>query len=154
MTKSILLAAALAAIFLAGCGGPTSTKPALADTAAMGPAAKLGVEARAQRRWELLTTGKPAEAWDFFSPGYRELKPRADYAGEIAVRPVKWTRAEVTGSTCPEGEEICDVEVDVYFSMESNLPGVGKLESHSPVVERWIRTDGNWYFVPKEVTRN
>lgn len=155
MTKSILLAAALSAVFLAGCGGPSAARPD-ADTPAStkADAGVEGVQARAQHRWDLLVAGKAAEAWEYFSPGYREIKTRDEYAAEIAVRPVKWTKVEVTGSQCPAGEQICDVEVDVYFSMDSSLPGVGKLESHSPLLERWIETDGNWYFVPKEVARN
>lgn len=156
MSKTPLFAAALAAALLSACGGPAATRadaPADAPKASAAAAVE-GVEARAQRRWDLLVAGKADEAWEFFSPGYREIKSRETYAADIAVRPVHWTRATVKKSQCPAGESICDVEVEVFFKMESTLPGVGTLESSSPVAERWIETDGNWYFVPKEVARN
>lgn len=146
-----LIAPLFVTLALSACGGPAGTKTE-APSASPAAAAE-GVEARAQKRWDLLIAGKPSEAWDFFSPGYRQIKGRQDYATEIAQRPIKWTKATVQGKQCPEGLQVCDVTVEVHFSMESTLPGVGTLESHSPVAERWIETEGNWYFVPKEVTR-
>ena len=147
------LAAALCAASLAGCaGGPAATKGEAPATAA--PAAKGSVEARAQQRWDLLIAGKAAQAYDFFSPGYRQVKDRESYASDMGMRPVHWTKAEVKGSNCPADLQVCDVTVEVQYTIESTLPGVGTIESSSPVVERWIETDGSWYFVPKEVARN
>jgi hypothetical protein len=145
-----LIAPLVAVLALSACGGPTGTKSEAPGIAATGE----GVEARAQQRWDLLIAGKPDQAWNFFSPGYREIKDQATYASDVAVRPVKWTKAVVKGSQCPDGPEVCNVEVEVHFSMESSLPGVGKLESYSPILERWIEIEGTWYFVPKEVARN
>ena len=143
------LAAALFAASLAGCAGA----PATTRSEAKGVAPK-DVEARAQARWDLLVAGKAAEAYDYFSPGYRQVKDRATYAADIAVRPVRWTKAEVKGSECPPDLQVCDVTVEVHYTVESSLPGVGTLASYSPIVERWIETEGSWYFVPKEVARN
>ena len=68
------LAAALCAASLAGCaGGPAASK---ADAPAASGAKS--VEARAQQRWDLLVAGKAAQAYDFFSPGYRQVKDRED----------------------------------------------------------------------------
>jgi hypothetical protein len=147
------LAAALVAASLAGCAaGPAGVK---SDAPAASPkGVAKGVEARAQQRWDLLVAGKAAQAYDYFSPGYREVKDRDTYAADMAVRPGHWTKAEVQGSECPKGLQVCDVTVQVYFTVESTLPGVGTLESFSPIVERWIETEGSWYFVPKEVARN
>lgn len=146
-----LIAPLFVALALSACGGPAGTKT---EASSANPAAAdEGVEARAQKRWDLLVAGKASEAWNFFSPGYREIKDRESYASDMAVRPVKWTKAIVQGKDCPQGLQVCDVTVEVHFSMDSTLPGVGALESHSPVVERWIEMDGNWYFVPKEVAR-
>jgi hypothetical protein len=149
--KSIPLMFALSAALLAGCaGGPAATK----TDAPAAATASGSLEERAQKRWDLLVAGKAGEAWEFFSPGYRQLKSREEYAAEIAVRPVQWTKAIVQDSKCPEGTQVCDVTVEVHFSVQSTLPGVGKLESLSPIEERWIETEGSWYFVPKEVARN
>lgn len=153
MKSNLILTAALTAL-LAGCAaGGGTTK---GDTAQAAPAAAKGgsLEARAQERWRLLIAGRADQAYDFFSPGYREVKSREDFAGEIAVRPVKWTQAVVESKDCPDGLQVCDVTIMIHYSVQSTLPGVGTLESRSPVIERWIETDGNWYFVPKEVARS
>ena len=152
--KSIPLMLALSAALLAGCaGGPAATKGDSPAAAAAAPAAK-DVEARAQKRWDLLIAGKAAQAYDYFSPGYRQVKTRETYASDMAVRPVHWTKAEVKGSDCPAGLQVCDVTIEIEYQIESTLPGVGTIQSSSPVLERWIETDGSWYFVPKEVARN
>jgi hypothetical protein len=72
---------------------------------------------------------------------------------DLANRPVKWTKAEIEGSECPPDAGYCDVTVNVHYELQSPLPGVGTLSSFSPVTERWISSQGNWYFVPKEVAR-
>ena len=147
-----LIAPLFAALALSACGGPAGTK---GETPGAAPAAAVeGLEARAQKRWDLLIAGQAGQAWEFFSPGYRDIKDRETYVADLSVRPVKWTKAAVKSSQCPEDPKVCDVEVEVHFTMDSTLPGVGKLESYSPVAERWIEIDGNWYFVPKEVARN
>lgn len=141
--KIMTTAATLALALLAGCTAPKSASDA-----------PTGIEARAQKRWDLLIAGKASEAFDYFSPGYQSIKDRATYATDMAQRPVRWTKALVKTADCPEGEQFCDVTVEVHFSVESTLPGVGKIDSYSPVTERWIQTEGSWYFVPKEVARN
>lgn len=151
MKRLTLLTATLSVVTLAGCaGGPATIAPADASAATTAR----GLEARAQQRWDYLVSGKAELAYDFFSPGYRQVEDRQTYVADLAVRPVRWTKAIVQGSQCPEGLQVCDVTVEVHYSLNSTLPGVGKLESFSPIVERWIQTEGNWYFVPKEVARS
>ncbi len=146
---------AMFALLLAGCAAaPGGTRPDAPAADVPAAAAPAGVEARAKLRWDLLIAGKADQAYDYLSPGYRTLKTREVYAADMSGRPVRWTRAEVKGSECPPEAGYCDVTVEVHFEMQSTLPGVGKLESFSPIVERWIESDGSWYFVPKEVARN
>ena len=152
--RSIFLAAC--AVLLAACAGG-GTRPAPADDAAPATAsapAAGGPEARAKQRWELLVAGKFAEAYEYLSPGYRSIQARDEYASSLVGRPVKWLGADIKGKNCPPGAGFCDVNVDVHYEVQSTLPGVGKLKSFGPVMERWIEIEGNWYFVPKEVTRN
>jgi hypothetical protein len=147
--RLIFLAGALG--LLTACAG-SGTKSSAEETA--GAPAAGGVEARAKQRWDLMLAGKFAEAYDYFSPGYRAITPRDRYAASMVGRPVKWLSAEVRGKNCPADAGYCDVNVEVNYEMQSTLPGVGMLRSVGPVLERWIEIEGNWYFVPKEVTRN
>lgn len=146
-----LLAASIG--LLSACGGG-ATRPDAPGAAAPPSKAPTGLEARAKARWDLLVAGKFAEAYEYLSPGMRAITARDAYAASLVGRPVKWLGAEVKGKECPEGEGFCDVAVDVSYEVQSTLPGVGALRSVGPVQERWIEIEGNWYFVPKEVTRN
>ena len=153
--RSTLIQSAIAGLLLAAlaaCSTPSTTRP---DAAAPPVTKATGsqVEQRALARWELLIAGKTADAYNYLSPGYRELKSQEVYAADMLNRPVKWTKAELVGSECPKGAEYCDVTVNIYYELQSTLPGVGELKSYSPVSERWISSQGSWYFVPKEVAR-
>jgi hypothetical protein len=147
----------LAASLLATIGGCASAPTARDAAAGKGNVATGGakgsVESRALARWELLIAGNAAEAYTYLSPGYREIKSQEVYAADMTNRPVKWTKAEIEGSECPAGAGYCDVTVKVHYELQSTLPGVGELKSYAPVSERWISSQGNWYFVPKEVAR-
>jgi hypothetical protein len=139
---------------IAGCASaPKAGGAAAGNGVDAARAAASPVESRALARWELLIAGKAAEAYAYLSPGYREIKSQEVYAADMANRPVKWTKAEIEGSECPAGAGYCDVTVKVHYQLQSTLPGVGELKSYSPVSERWISSQGSWYFVPKEVAR-
>lgn len=142
----------VSAFLLAACGG--GARPPGEDPAKGGGSAEKQVEQRAVARWALLIAAKPAEAYEYFSPGYRALKTREQYAIDLQNRPVRWKAARFSAVECPPPGEFCDVTLDVDYEMESTLPGVGTLKSTGPVVERWIALDGVWYLVPKEVARH
>lgn len=141
------LVAATLPLMLVACATPGG------ESARAGADAAKHVEQRAVKRWELLVAGKAAEAYDYLSPGFREIKAREAYVADLKDRPVQWTAAKFNAIECPPEAGYCDVTIDLHYEMQSPLPGVGKLASHSPVIERWISTDGSWYFVPKEVAR-
>jgi hypothetical protein len=145
--------AVLGMLALALCACASTSGPQTGASTPTSNSQAGAVQARAQTRWDLLIAGKMAEAYEFFSPGYRQIKSRDAYANDMANRPVKWTRAEVQGSECPAGAEYCDVTVNVHYEVTSTLPGVGTLASFSPVTERWINSQWSWYLVPKEVAR-
>ena len=143
----------LSALWLAGCAaGGGGTRPAAAAKDTGKP--EQVVEQRAVARWALLTAGKPAEAYQYLSPGFRALKTSEQYAADLQNRPVRWKAARFSAVECPPPGEYCDVTLDVDYEIDSPLPGVGTLKSTGPVVERWIVLDGVWYLVPKEVARN
>lgn len=110
------------------------------------------VEQRAQARWDLLVKRDFAKAYDFLSPGYRQLQSREVYEADFSVRPVKWSAAKVQTVTCPAQTEYCVVDVVIDYDVQSPLPGVGTLHSSAPLQERWVLSGDTWYHVPSEIS--
>jgi hypothetical protein len=121
---------------------------ALAAACAVQPAAPLTAEETVSRlaleRWNHLIAGRTEAAWELLSPGAREIMERDAYVTGMRTRPVRWLAAEVVEVACEE--EVCSV--DVMVSTEAPLPFAGQVPGQSVVSERWIRTEGRWYFVP------
>lgn len=142
---------------LAACA---STMPAGKSTAASEEDA---VMARAVERWNLLIGKDPKTAWTYLSPGYRSTHPQDIYAAEMGSRPVKWNKVEpyqrepdaegVKGVQCDDTGDACEVRLRVHFKIRSHLASVGLVESATVVKENWIRLDGNWYLVPKDIVK-
>ena len=109
------------------------------------PAAEV-VEERAQARWEAMVARDFQAAWEYYTPGYREQMTAAEFEGEMARRPVKWTAAEVFAVDCPEDEPRCEVRVRVDYQAQAAVPGVGMLQSKSGVTEIWLQIGGEWWY--------
>ncbi|HET6604083.1 MAG TPA: hypothetical protein VFG21_07695 [Xanthomonadaceae bacterium] len=124
----------------------------LLATLAAGCSRQAPPEERAAERWDLLVAGKADQAWDYLTPGYRQTRPRELYAAEIAVRPVRWTSAEVMGVECPE-QDRCMVKVKIDYSLRSQARGVGMIESYVVSDETWIRSDRGWFHLPPEAAK-
>jgi hypothetical protein len=140
---AILLVVAMGVV---GCAG-TGTRP---DRSAPDEAY---LAERAVERWNLLINGGAAEAYDYLSPGYRSIRSRESYVADIHRKPMTWTSVEPMGVECPPEAGYCDVTLNIRFKVRSGSPMIGRLESASPLTERWILSGKDWYFVPKEVAR-
>ena len=95
-------------------------------------AVKLGLQAPEQRavdRWQLVIDGKHAEAYDYLSPGARELQSRENYAAAVASRPVTYLAVEPADKSCDDANLVCTVVSRVTFSVISGLQGVGKMQA-------------------------
>lgn len=102
---------------------------------------------RAVERWGHLIERKGELAYDYLSPGARSQINRDTYASDIAVRPVRWTAVAPESENC-SSEDVCEVKVTISFKVRMPVQGVGDVESKQLVTEKWLRTDGQWYFVP------
>jgi hypothetical protein len=155
--RGLALLAALA--LLAGCQSGGTRPAATSDSAAEGVAAASGsasptsadpLLARANERWGLLIAGKFAEAYDYLSPGYREVVERDEYVKVMSNRQVFWTAAQAGDKEC--ADEVCRVRVEVRYQVNVPLMGVGEVESSTLVIESWIAAaDGQWYLIPERV---
>ena len=137
MTTNRMRLAATAALLVALAGCNTNKDPA-AD-----------VEKRAVERWNFLIAHQAEKAYDYLSPGTREMQTRETYAAAMNTRPIKWIAAKFNHKECDADR--CKVYIDVSYSL--TMPGAGAIgkpiESTSTQTETWVRVKDDWYFLPK-----
>jgi hypothetical protein len=126
---------ALAMVTLSGC----ATTPAARDRA---------IEQRAQARWEALLARDYAAAYQYLSPGYRSTTSATDFEIGIRARRVQYLSAEYQGHSCEEAA--CTVQIIVGYRVVRPVAGLPEWKSSSLVEERWIESDGQWWFLPEK----
>ena len=125
----------MGALALAAC----ATTPA--------PTPEEAVLERAQERLDLLLAEDLAGAYEYLSPGYRSGVTLPAYQREVLSRPVRWTSARAVASDC--SEDVCNVRIALEFEVYAAVPGMSRFKSPGAGEERWLRIDGQWYYVPK-----
>ena len=104
----------------------------------------LSVEERAQQRWDHVVAREFEQAYQFFSPGYRETTPLHEYMIDVLSRPVRWVEAEVIGASCLE--DVCRLSVAVTYQPAAGPGHFRQLQPTRTIEERWIRVDGVWWY--------
>jgi hypothetical protein len=100
------------------------------------------VRGRAQTRWDLLIAKKLQDAYGYISPSYTKLIPYSIYAA--GINSDAWRKANVAQALCTP--EVCEVFVNV--GVKISVGRLGLVDHESLVREKWIRTNGQWWFVP------
>ena len=103
---------------------------------------------RAQQRWDAVIAGDLETAYEFFSPGYRSTHSLIDFGVAERMRRVKRNSAEYVEHTCEESR--CLVKFRVGFTVYQPVPGMPKYDSKSMVEDTWIKTNGEWWYLPKK----
>jgi len=106
------------------------------------------IKQRAQARWDALVAGDYDTAYNYYSPGYRSSTSRVDFEIAMRVRRVRWTSAEVLESSCTA--DVCSVETKLGYKVARPVPGISEWKNATDITERWVRTDGQWWFLPEE----
>jgi hypothetical protein len=125
--------AAVLCLLLAGC----ASSPAARDKA---------LQERAQARWDALLAGDFAAAYAFNSPGYRSATSVTDFEISFRVRRLKYEAAKYDSHSCEE--QACTVRIWVDYSIPRPAQGVPEWKGRNVIEERWILTDGTWWFAP------
>lgn len=120
---------------------------ALTACAATGPQTHPVVE-RAQARWNALLAGDLETAYGYYSPGYRSSTSVVDFGIEWRVRKVGYTSAAYKEHVCEDVR--CTVLFDITYKVTRPVPGLTTWESKSVVEETWVRTDGEWWYLPEK----
>jgi predicted small secreted protein len=106
------------------------------------------IRQRAQARWDALLAGDYDTAYQYYSPGYRSSTSRVDFEISTRLRAVRWTSVEVLESSCEA--DVCTVSTHAGYTVVGALPGVPEWKSKKKLTERWVRTRGQWWFLPED----
>jgi len=105
------------------------------------------VQRRALERWNLLITHQPVKAYEYLSPGYRATHTLDQYVAFIGTARLRWKEAKVDTQKCDA--DACTVNLTIKSDIPGQLIRAPRdIEHEAPVVEHWIASDGQWYFLP------
>lgn len=126
------LAASLA-VGLAGCAGSLR-----GDEAEMGPQQQ--VRELAAARWRALIAGDMVKAYEYLSPGVRDVMSLDFYKNK--TRSGAWRKASVETVSCEQDR--CGVTVVIEYSYRDMKSIETRLN------EVWLQEGGKWWYVPRK----
>ena len=122
--------------------------PLLAACASTPAARDKLIEQRAQARWDALLARDYETAYSYLSPGYRSTTSVTDFEIGVRARRVQYISAEYRSHSCEEA--VCTVQIMVGYRVVRPVVGLPEWKSTSLVEERWINSDGGWWFLPEK----
>lgn len=128
-------AAAAALLLLAACQQPAEERSAGEI-----------VQERAQARWDALVNEEFAAAWEYYTPGFRQMSPQDAFAADMSARPVQWNAATVVSAQCQEAESKCTVLTEVTYQPGGGAEELRNVEITRDLEEQWILMDGQWWY--------
>ena len=132
-TAAGILAALL--VLLTGCAGNL-------------PKEEQAVLDRAQARWDAVTAGDLETAYTYYSPGYRSTTSLIDYGVSMRMQRVRWVSAEYVDHSCEESR--CTVRFKIGYQVVTPVPGLRVWNSSSMVEDTWVKTRGEWWYLPEK----
>ncbi len=102
---------------------------------------------RAQERWEAIISGDLEKAYTYYSPGYRSANSLIDFGVEMRTRRVGYTSVEYVEHEC--GDSRCTVRSLVGYIVIAPIPGMTKYEGKQLIEDTWVKTSGQWWYLPK-----
>jgi hypothetical protein len=103
---------------------------------------------RAEARWEALLAGDLETAYSYLSPGYRSTVSIVDWGISQRTRKVKWTSVEYVSHDCEETR--CILVFSGAFTVKAPVPGMDQFDSKQRLEETWIKSEGQWWYLPKK----
>jgi len=120
--KSAIIVMVVATLMFSGCAQKTAEEI---------------VFERSQTQMNLLMEGDFAAAYDYMTPGYREVSTLGDFISRrLGVS--NWTAAVVDSVTCESG--ICHVITSVTYERKAY-----NLVNTKTMNEKWLKIGGKWY---------
>lgn len=145
MLRQFVIYALLMAL-LAGCSGrsvepdgPTEGSPAWHEVQ------KNLVAQRAESRWEAIIRSDFDAAYRFQSPQYRSVFSAQHFRGNFGGDLI-YDLARVKSVEYDQGQ-VAEVSVEVQY--QSELPGVGPIRGVRTLREKWLYSDGSWWYTSR-----
>ena len=129
------IAALVLSVGLMGCAGSGSGSTSSVQIEPQKMVADL-----AAARWNALLKRDFAKAYDYLSPGTREVMSLDLYKAKVSGG--KWTKANVDSVSCEQDQ--CNVLMAIEYSYRD----IKSLDTR--LDEKWMRQDGKWWFVPRK----
>ncbi len=113
------------------------------------------LETSVNNRWAAIVNDELERAYEYFSPGYKEVENLKSFKLRIATAKIQmnWKQGQYAGSEC-ETETICTVKVLVDYTYTFPKRSMGNVDVQTELDENWINIDNKWYFVPKKEKLN
>lgn len=113
------------------------------------------LETSVNNRWQAVIENDLERAYEYFSPGYKNIETLLNYRNRIATAKINmnWTSGKYKSAQCKndtDTESMCKVQVQVGYTYTFPRRSMGTVETESVVVEDWIQVDGKWHLVPKD----
>jgi hypothetical protein len=103
---------------------------------------------RAEARWDAFLAGDFETAYQYYSPGFRSSHTRGDFELSQRLRKVQFRDAQYQDQQCDEDR--CTLKFKVQYHISSPVPGLEKWESKTTLEEKWVRTQGQWWYLPDQ----
>jgi len=117
-------------------------------TTAQKSSARDPVVERADARWAALLADDLETAYSFYSPGYRSATSLIDFGVSMRLRKVAWTGATYREHQC--SDDRCTVTFVVDYRVRNPVPGLNEFDGKSEDRETWVKTGGEWWYVPNK----
>jgi hypothetical protein len=94
------------------------------------------IKERAEARWGFMIEGNIRKAYEFLSPGSREVVSADAYV--LGIKPGMWRAVKVDKVNCA-APDACDVDLTInYVFAGKNI--------RTPLREKWVRQDAKWWY--------
>ena len=124
-------------VVLAGCSGVQT----------LSEQQRTALEDRVTERWQALEAREFEQAWEYTSPAYRAIFPKQLYRKKFSYA-VTWELTGVKVVNYDASAAVASVVVRVMSEPTKRTSTASELIGATPtsVRERWIFTDGQWWF--------
>ena len=104
---------------------------------------------RSVLRWEAVIAKNWEQAYRYETPAYRKNYSIEQYKNRFGGM-VTWRHIRLLNTTYPE-KNIAIISLDLTATFD--VPGVPEMTTPGVIKERWIFSDGNWWYVFEENRR-
>lgn len=101
---------------------------------------------RAEERWDAVLANDFEKAYEYYSPGFRSSQTRGEFELAMRLRKVQFSDAVYQEQSCET--DVCTLKFRVGYQIASPVPGLETWESKTTLEEKWVRTQGQWWYYP------